>query len=383
MQLSHHMNRKLMKKPKIKKLKKRISKIPKPNLKRFRPNVEQRYQEAVEDVPKITNDTVAEHREAVLSQARKFIYPLQYSKHRIVILSSGIFAAAVLLLFSYCGLALYRFQTTSTFMYDVTQIIPFPIAKAGPRFVSYNSYLFEVRRYMHYYQTQQQVNFGSPSGKAQLNRFKQQAMTEVIDNAYVKQLASQNDVTVSSSEVNNEISLFQNQNRLGSSQAELKTVLSEFWGWSINDFKVELTQQLLTQKVLAKLDTNTEHRAQTALAAIQNGADFSSVAQNYSDDLATKNNGGQFTINLTGTNNIQVPAQTIATLESLKPGETSGVINVGTGLEIDKLISISGNQIQAAHILFNFEPLSSLIGPLQAKQKPRIFIGIPPSVPSA
>ena len=53
------------------------------------------------------------------------------------------------------------FQSTSGFIYDVSLVVPFPVAKAGPNWVSYESYLFELRRNMHYYQTQQQANMGS------------------------------------------------------------------------------------------------------------------------------------------------------------------------------------------------------------------------------
>src|ERR1700729_2679869 len=75
-------------------------------------------------VPRITNETVATHREDVLKSARKYIYPLQHSKNRIIIISTSIFVAVVIAFFTYCTLALYRFQSYSTFLYKVTQVIP-------------------------------------------------------------------------------------------------------------------------------------------------------------------------------------------------------------------------------------------------------------------
>ncbi len=63
-------------------------------------------------VPRITNDNVAEHREEVLSGARKYIYPLQHSKHRIVILTTSLVIAAVLIFMTVSVLLLYRHQTT-------------------------------------------------------------------------------------------------------------------------------------------------------------------------------------------------------------------------------------------------------------------------------
>ena len=48
---------------------------------------EDRIKEAFDNVPKITDETVADHREQVLSTARKYIYPLQHSRKRIVYIS--------------------------------------------------------------------------------------------------------------------------------------------------------------------------------------------------------------------------------------------------------------------------------------------------------
>lgn len=44
-------------------------------------------------------------------------------------------------------------------MYRIAQIVPFPVARVkGVGFVSDESYLFELRHYIHYYETQQKTN---------------------------------------------------------------------------------------------------------------------------------------------------------------------------------------------------------------------------------
>jgi hypothetical protein len=50
---------------------------------------------SLENVPRITNETIAVHREEVLRGARKYIYPLQHSKHRIIMLTSWILVVAI------------------------------------------------------------------------------------------------------------------------------------------------------------------------------------------------------------------------------------------------------------------------------------------------
>jgi hypothetical protein len=358
-----------MKKPKLPKIPK-IIKLPV-----RRGTAESRVEEALSGVPRITNETVAEHREAVLSGARKYIYPLQHSKRRIVRISISLLVVALLAFFVYCGVGLYKLQLTSGFIYDVTRVIPFPVAKAGPALVGYESYLFELRRNMHYYETQQRTNFATRDGKVQLQRLKQQAMNEAITNAYTKQLAAKNHITVSNQEVDTEVQLVRNQNRLGSSNRVFEDVLNEFWGWSTGDFKRELKQQLLQQKVATTLDTVTQNRAASVLQQLQGGADFATLATQSSDDVATRASGGLYTSVIKRTDHNVAP-QVTDELFKLQPGQVSGIINTGYTLEIIKVIDVSGNSVHAAHIQFNFNDISTYVKPLQNQQKPYYYIKV-------
>lgn len=324
-------------------------------------------------VPRITNETIATHREDVLKSARKYIYPLQHSKNRIVIITTSIIIVAIVAFFSYCTLALYKFQDYSTFLYRVTQVIPFPIARVEGHFVSYNNYLFELDHYVHYYETQQKLNFNSTSGQQQLANYKQTALNKVIDDAYISYLASKNKITVTNTEVNNQITIARQENRLGDNQAELASVLKSYYGWSINDYKRELKTKVLAENLVSQLDTATHTRANNALADLNKGADFGGLASLVSDDTATKANGGSYGFPITQ-NNINVPPNVVSELFLLKPGTYSGIINTGYSLEIDKNISEQNNQIQAAHIVFNFQDINNYLNPLKEKNKARVYI---------
>lgn len=361
----HDHKNECMKKPKLPKL----IKLP-----ARRGTAESRVDEALSGVPRITNETVAEHREAVLSGARKYIYPLQHSKRRIVRISISLLVVAVVAFFAYCGVGLYNLQLTTGFIYDVTRVIPFPVAKAGPSFVAYESYLFELRRNMHYYDTQQRTNFATRDGKVQLQRLKQQAMNEVITDAYTKQLAVKNHVTISNQEVDAEVQLVRNQNRLGGNDRVFKDVLNEFWGWSVDDFKRELKQQLLQQKVATELDTVTQNRAVSVLRQLQGGADFASLAAS-SDDATTRATGGLYPEIIKRTDHNIAPHVTDE-LFKLKAGQISGIINTGYTLEIVKVIDVSGNNVHAAHIQFNFSDISTFVNPLKDQHKPRHYIKV-------
>lgn len=322
---------------------------------------------------RITNENLAEHREEVLGKARKYIYPLRHSKHKLVVISLSLFLTALVVFLTYCFVSLYKFKSSSDFLYQVTKVIPFPLARIGSDFVSYESYLFEIKHYTHYYGTQQSVDFGSDSGKQQLAEFKKRAYQKVINDAYVKEIAKEKGITVSDQEVDNEITIYRNQNRLGSNNEEFEAVLRDYWDWSLDDFKSTLKQQILNQKVVAALDTSANDKAKKALEQIKSGEDFAKLAKQVSEDPATSSNGGDFGF-LIDKNNRDISPKTVEALFNLKPGQTSDIVNIGYALEIVKNIEQKEDKIKAAHIIFNFKDVSDYLGEIKDQRKARSYV---------
>lgn len=331
--------------------------------------------EIIDDKPaRITNQTVAEHREEVLSNARKFIYPLRQSKHTLVRISIVLFITAVTVFFTYCILALYKFKSNSTFLYKVTQVIPFPVARTGRDFVSYESYYFEINHYTHYYRTQQELDFNSDAGKQQLAEFKKRALEKVINDAYIKDIASEKGISVSNKEVDDRIAIVRSQNRLGTSDKEFEGVLKDFWNWSEKDFRRSLKTQILSEKVTSALDTQTHDRANAAMAQLKNGKDFSALAKEVSDDPVTKQAGGEYGFPVDKTNR-DIEPRVAEKLFTLKQGETSDIIDVGYGLEVIKNVQTQDDgKVRAAHIIFNFKDINDRLNDIKDKRPAHTYV---------
>ncbi len=280
---------------------------------------------------------------------------------------------AVVSFFTYSVLALYKFKSESPFIYQVTKIIPFPLARIGSDFVSYESYLFEINWYKHYYETQQNIDFGSESGKLQLEDYRKRASQKVINDGYVKKLAEERNITVSDKEIDQEMEVYKSQNRLGANDDQKKTVLSDYYGWSIDDFRSTLKLKLLTQKVVAELDTETKQKAEDAAAKLKAGEDFSKLAKEVSEDPSTSKNGGELP-GLIGKDNIDISPSTVNALFNLGPGEVSDIVNVGYGLEIVKNIEVVDGKIKAAHIIFNFKNIDEYLGEIKDRVETRTYI---------
>lgn len=359
----------------------KIKSVVPPVAARFKkPTLQQQTDDALENVPRITNETVAEHREEVLKGARRFKYPLEHSKHKIVTVTASLLVTALVAFFVGTTISLYKLQSTSGFIYHVTQVVPFPIAKVGKHYVAYENYLFELRRYMHYYRTQQQVDFASKSGKFQLETYKPKAMQKIVNNVYVKNLANEHNISVSDDEVRDALGMLRVQNRL-TSDKELASVIHRFYDWSIDDLKRELHQELLAQKVAAALDEQTSTKAANVLKQIKAGGDFAALAGQYSDDQATKGNGGQYGDTAITAGSQEVSPVIIRELARLKPGEVSSIITTPTSFEIVKLLEIDGSgKYKAAHIELNFKDIDTYTKAQAAKTTVKYYITIPDSV---
>lgn len=353
----------------------RVKRATKPVVKRLKkPTLRERTEKALSTVPRITNDTVSEHREEVLKGARKYKYPLQHSRYKIVIVSSALIALALVAFLTYTALSLYKYQSTSTLMYRVTQILPLPVAKAGKNYVSYEDYLFKLRRYIHYYETQQKVDFTTESGKRQLEMQKPRTMEKVIEDAYIKQLAKQEGVKVTSADVRKALDALRVKNQLGEGDQGLRDIASKFFGWSLSDLKHELSQDILAQKVVQKLDTTAQERARKALAELRDGADFGATVTKYSDDEATKANGGQYGDVAITYASPEVPLEVVQALEQMKPNGVSDIIVTPASLEIVKLLSVENGKYKAAHIQIKLRSADSFTQDLRKEDPPHAYI---------
>lgn len=329
-----------------------------------------------EQVPRITNETVAAHREQVLSGARKYIYPLQHSKHRVVLMSTALFVTAVVIFFTFTTISLYRWQKSSTFLYRVTQVLPFPIARTGKYFVAYENYLFELRHYVHFYETQQKLDFNTKEGQIQLTLFKQRALDKVVDTAYIKQLATEKGIIVLEKEIDDEIDIAKSQNRLGGDNDVFEDVLKDYYGWSVADFRRTMKEKILMQKVTAALDPEAKAKATNAYGRLVGGQDFATLAKEVSEDEFTRATGGELSFLVDQTSR-DLPPEVAEVLFKLQPGQVSSPVETSSGYTIIKLLEMQGNKAKVAQIIFNYKDIAGPLNDLKDKQKARIYIKLP------
>lgn len=306
---------------------------------------------------RVTNDTIEKNRREVLSSAKRFIYPLQNSKYKIAYISAGIIGISLLVLVAFSWTMLYQRHSDSDLAYRLSQIMPFPVARVNGHFVRYEEYLFELRQNTHYLTNQENVDFSTEEGKIQLDGLRRQALDRVIEREIIKELAVDNGVSVSESEVDEQIALIRSQGGVGDNLQTLEDTLSDFYGWDLDDLRRVVRSQVLRQKLLPLLDTETKPRAQAVLDKVKAGLDFSKAAKQYSDDALTKDKGG--VIGNILSSNTEIPPQIVQKAFELKAGETADeLVQTLFGYHIVKTIKYRGpDEAEVAHILFRFKDI--------------------------
>ena len=95
--------------------------------------------------PKTEREKVEERRDEVLARGRKFKYPMQYAKHKLIINTIVVAVVALGLMVAAGWAMLYKLQDTGDMIYRVTQVFPVPVAKVEGENVRYSDYLMIYR----------------------------------------------------------------------------------------------------------------------------------------------------------------------------------------------------------------------------------------------
>lgn len=203
---------------------------------------------------RITNDTVTEHRKHVLAGGRKFKYPIQYSRHKLVINTVIISTLALALVLVFGWWQLYPQQNTSEFAYRVVAVVPLPVADVNDEKVRYSDYLMKFRSAEHYLRQKEQATLTGEDGARQIDYLKQQALRDAVADAYAMQLARKQGVSVDSEELATFLRA-QRQSEDGEiSERTYYAVINDYYNWSIDEYSHAMHGKLLRQKVSYAID---------------------------------------------------------------------------------------------------------------------------------
>lgn len=324
---------------------------------------------------RITNDTIAEHREKILAGGRKFKYPLQYSKHKILVNTMIVALVGIIGFSVWLFVMLYRNQSTGDFFYNVTKVLPLPVADVDGEGVPYSDYLRRVRSAIFYKRYQEKIDLVASTEQDEFNYVKRDELDKAEKSAYARKIARANSVTVSDKEVDGELkNSLRSDNGDIMSQDDYETnVLKRYFGWTIEDYKVELRNRILEKKTAFAIDKSAKDKIESIKKQLDNGGNFAEIAKSSSDDENTKSSGG----GVVASSGDSDPNGLIAAARQLEPGTNSAIISGVDAYYIVRLDSKTDDVTKFSLIKVKLTQFNSDFDKLKEQNKIREYVDIP------
>jgi hypothetical protein len=325
---------------------------------------------------RITNETVAEHRERILAGGRRFKYPMQYARHRLVFNTIIVTIAALILIIVVGWWQLYPAQNTSSFFYRVTRVLPLPVASVDGESVRYSDYLMYYNSSAHYLKQSEQINLNSEDGKRQLNYVKRKSMDNVLADTYAQKLARELNISVTDARIEQVISDDRNTANGRISQETYDASALNILGWAPDEYRQDAKSKLIRQDVSYAIDTIAKQKEEKAVQLLGAAdADLEKVAAQLGGDGGTKAAVG--VSGLVPRTNRDGGLSTAAS--SLQVGQISPVIKTttGDGYYFVKLLDKNDTQISYAYLRIPLTAFAQRLEALKKTNKVHEYISIP------
>lgn len=328
---------------------------------------------------RITNETVAEHRERVLAGGRRFKYPIQYARHKLVLNALLIALVAVVVLVIIGWWQLYIMQNSSSIMYRLTRIVPVPVAVVDGTMVPFSDYLVQYRGSEYYLSKYDEIKLDSADGKKQLDYIKRQALDSAELDTYAAKIAKQKGITVTAKDIDTVIAAQRDTANGQISQETYDASSLLMYGWSPDDYRLAVEHSLLRAKVAFAVDTKADElqkKAAQLLAA--NGGDFGAATKTLLEGTDYKIQTGVTGLIYNTSNFGGLQVSDVARLSS---GVISPVIKSTTddGYYIVKVIDKNDKQVNFAYIHIPLKQLRSQFDAIAAQNKIHEYITVPKS----
>ncbi len=234
--------------------------------------------------PKITNKTIEKNRKKILASGRKFKYPIQYEKHKLVINAILVGVVLMLSLSAYVYWQLYRVYSDSYFAYRITRFIPLPVAKIDGESALYSDYLGQYRSSMHYYQNKEIDQTPDKESQQRLSKnFKEKALDNAIKIAYARKLAKELNITVTEKEKADDLDM---KLSLGSTKISIQAfnnTAKGYYGLNPAEYqRVFIENPILLQKVSLAIDQQARDITEKVTTSLKADSDLKKISEQYS-----------------------------------------------------------------------------------------------------
>ena len=312
---------------------------------------------------RITNDTVAQHREKVLAAGRKHKYPIQYTKHRLIWITLFV-SLAVLAVFVTLGwLQLYVWKDTGDISYRLVKIFPLPVANIDGEDALYRDYLLYHRSTLTILNNQ-----GQSDQKDKVKFYQKQSIDKALDVAYAKKLARENGISVDKDKVQGLIQRQREASKL--SEAAYESVVKDNLHWTMSELTTAMEYTVLKQEVSFKIDKKAEDLVMQIQKKIKSGKNLKDIAHEFGDKI-------QPVFDLSISKDNSDGGLTEAALKSPK-GKITGPVKTlsGDGYYFIVLNAVDGNNANYSYIKVPLTVFNKQLDSIKKSNKVKYYISV-------
>lgn len=275
---------------------------------------------------KTEQEKVDARREEVLAAGRKFKYPLQWTKYRVVVNTILISFVVIGIIFVAGWLALYRFNMTDDMLFRITKILPVPVANVDGKNVRFSDYLMFYRSSILSIERQSGQVDNQSSLETLRSQYMRAALSEAEEFAYAQKLANELDITVSSEEVASEFERHRNIGGVERSEEGFLKIIQENFGLDKSEYERMLYLTLIRAKVEMAIDEDANTIADKVGSLLaENGGNYAQVAEALGDNIIYEETGG------------------MVSSQNIDGGRASEAIKLEPGGESGRFVSINGD----------------------------------------
>lgn len=316
-----------------------------------------------EDEKKTEREKVEERREEVLARGRKFKYPLQYAKHKVVNITILISILALVAAGSLIYFMLYKVQSTDDLLYRITQVLPLSVAKVDGENVRYSDYLLIYKSTITPIEKQGMVENGQ-NAESMTDYYKRQALTSAEDYTYTLKLSKELGISVSDKEIDEAVEKHRKAGGVERSQETFIRVLQDNFGLSLSEYRRIIYLSLISEKVSEEIDKVASSTVAEVQNYISEGKSLKEISSLLGEKVTYEETGG-----LVDRMNIDGGRSTMAL--TLSNGETSGrfVSTSGDGIYFITLIEKTESTVNYVSIHIPFTELKNRLEQIRKDNK--------------
>ena len=314
----------------------------------------------------ITQQNLEESRVEIIAKGKKFKYPFQYAKYRLIIIAIVIGVVAIGTFAIVGWLQLYEAQNTSEVMYRFTKVLGLSVADVDGTKVRFSDYLMLYRSSIASVEHQQGKFDDSDTSKQQLAYYKRQALTAAEDYSFAMQKLTEADAAVTDVEIDEIIEEHKIIDGEKRSDEAFEGIIRDNFGLSMKEYRRLIMLSLAKKKASVEFDTDAKELIGEIAEKLATNSDMEALATEYGENDAVSY---EIVDNVEYLNLDSGRAATAAALENVGDVSNYFVSKNGDGYYIVKLSAKTDTTVSYESIWVRFKWLDTEMARLREEGK--------------